>query len=339
MRKSIVFQCLLLIVGVSLIGTLSARLKIDADLAEYERVEGVSGSLTSVGSDTMAKLVTLWAEAFKTLYPEVTLQVQAAGSSTAPIALNDGRSQIGPMSRRMVDAEVGAFEQRHGYKPTPVAVAIDALAVFVSKENPIRGLTLQQLDAIFSADRACGGEEAITRWGQLGLEAGWDTTGIRLFGRNSISGTHYYFRQHALCQGEFRDSVEEKPGSATVVRSVSNTLNGIGYSGIAYANSSARALPLARSADRPFIEATPENAIDGSYPFARFLYVYIDLPPDQPLEPVVREFLSLVLSREGQEIVAKSGYVPLPASVADREREKFALPAVPAVNVESSAQP
>jgi phosphate transport system substrate-binding protein len=297
--------------------------KVDPALPQYEKTSGVSGNLSSIGSDTLANLMTLWAEEFKRVYPNVNIQIQAAGSSTAPPALTEGTSNLGPMSRLMKDNEVQAFEQRHGYKPTPIAVAIDALAVFVHKDNPIEGLTLQQTDALFSSTRTCGGSEDIRNWGQLGLPGAWVSRGIQLYGRNSVSGTYGYFKQHALCKGDFKNTVNEQPGSASVVQSVSSSLNGIGYSGIGYTTSSVRAVPLASEEGKPFIEATSENAINGSYPLARFLYVYVNKAPGEELDPITRQFLMMVLSSSGQEVVVKDGYIPLPAKVAARELTKI----------------
>jgi len=304
-------------------GLLLAQAKVDESLPGYEKTSGVSGNLSSVGSDTLANLMTLWAEEFKRVYPNVNVQIQAAGSSTAPPALTEGTSNLGPMSRLMKDNELQAFEQRHGYKPTPIAVAIDALAIFVHKDNPIKGLTLQQADAIFSSTRTCGGNADLVNWGQLGLSGDWATRGIQLYGRNSVSGTYGYFKQHALCKGDYKNTVNEQPGSASVVQSVSASLNGIGYSGIGYTTSSVRAVPLASEPGKPFVEAKPENAINGSYPLARFLYIYVNKRPGEDLDPITREFTKMVLSRPGQQVVVKDGYIPLPAAVAARERAKI----------------
>ena len=300
-----------------------AQARVDENLPVYEKTAGVSGNLSSVGSDTLANLMTLWAEEFKRVYPNVNVQIQAAGSSTAPPALTEGTSNIGPMSRLMKDKEIEAFEKRNGYKPTPVAVAIDALAVFVHKDNPIEGLTIEQTDAIFSSTRTCGGPADLTQWGQLGLPGAWATRGIQLYGRNSVSGTYGYFKEHALCKGDFKNTVNEQPGSASVVQAVSSSLNGIGYSAIGYTTSSVRAVPLTRTAGKPFVEATPENAVNGSYPLSRFLYVYVNKIPGQELDPITAQFLDMVLSRQGQEVVVKDGYIPLPARVAERERAKY----------------
>ncbi|MFZ5621407.1 MAG: PstS family phosphate ABC transporter substrate-binding protein [Pseudomonadota bacterium] len=297
--------------------------KVDPTIAEYTKSSGVSGNLSSVGSDTLANLMTLWAEEFKREYPNVNIQIQAAGSSTAPPALTEGTSNIGPMSRRMKDKEIEAFEKKYGYKPTEIRVAIDALAVFVHKDNPIEGLTIPQVDAIFSSTRKCGEAEDITRWGQVGLTGGWEGRAMQLYGRNSVSGTYGYFKDHALCKGDFRNNVNEQPGSASVVQSVSTTVNSIGYSGIGYVTSGVKAVPLAKKAGSPFVEATAEKAVTGEYPLSRFLYIYVNKHPNQPLPPLEREFLKLVLSKAGQEVVVKDGYIPMPAKVVEAELKKL----------------
>ncbi len=317
------FKALTLCLAAAVASPALAQSEVDPGLHTYEKTAGVSGNLSSVGSDTLANLMTLWAEEFKRTYPNVNVQIQAAGSSTAPPGLTEGTSNLGPMSRMMKDKEIEAFETKFGYKPTPIAVAIDALAVFVHKDNPIEGLTIDQVDAIFSSTRTCGGPEDITKWGQLGLPGAWQNRDMQLYGRNSVSGTYGYFKDNALCKGDFKNNVNEQPGSASVVQSVSSSLNGIGYSGIGYTTSSVRAIPLSRSADKPFVEATKEKAASGSYPLARFLYVYVNKEPGKPLPPLTREFFKLVLSRQGQEVVVKDGYVPLPAVVAERELSKL----------------
>jgi phosphate transport system substrate-binding protein len=314
-----------LLAATALLGstTLLAQATVDANLPDYEKTSGVSGNLSSVGSDTLANLMTLWAESFKKTYPNVNVQIQAAGSSTAPPALTENTSNLGPMSRLMKDTEVESFEKKFGYKPTPIAVAIDALAVFVHKDNPIEGLTIPQVDAIFSSTRTCGDPKDITNWGELGLPGSWSEREIQLYGRNSVSGTYGYFKSKALCKGDFKNTVNEQPGSASVVQSVSASINGIGYSGIGYTTSSVRAIPLARGQGKDFVMANPENAIAGTYPLARFLYVYVNKEPGKPLPPLTTEFIKLVLSRGGQEVVLKDGYIPLPAKVAERELAKI----------------
>ncbi|MCL6414325.1 phosphate ABC transporter substrate-binding protein PstS family protein [Aestuariirhabdus sp. Z084] len=302
-----------------------AATAVDASIPTYSKTSGVSGNLSSVGSDTLANLMTLWAEEFKREYPNVNIQIQAAGSSTAPPALTEGTSNMGPMSRKMKDKELEAFEKKYGYKPTAVPVAIDALAVFVNKDNPIKGLTIPQVDAVFSSTRKCGYSKDVTSWGDLGLDGSWGNRGFQLYGRNSVSGTYGYYKKKALCKGDYKSNVNEQPGSASVVQSISASINGIGYSGIGYKTSSVRTVPLAKKEGQPFVDATADNAVKGTYPLSRFLYVYVNKAPNKPLAPIEREFLKLVLSQQGQNVVVKDGYIPLPSKVVEKQMAALGL--------------
>jgi phosphate transport system substrate-binding protein len=314
---------LIKIIGLSSLVSFST-LALDENLPEYTKVSGISGNVSSVGSDTLANMMTFWAEDFKRTYPNVNVQIQAAGSSTAPPALTEATSNLGPMSRKMKSREIEAFQKRYGYKPTRVRVAIDALAVFVHKDNPLEGLTIDQVDAVFSSNRKCGADKNVDRWGDLGLSGAWTGKDVQLYGRNSVSGTYGYFKKKALCKGDFKNSVNEQPGSASVVQSVSASLNGIGYSGIGYRTSGVRALPLAKKGTN-FIEANMENAVSGKYPLSRYLYVYVNKHPNKALPPMEAEFLKMILSKSGQSIVEKDGYIPLPRSVVDKEFKKLGL--------------
>ncbi|MCX7869271.1 MAG: phosphate ABC transporter substrate-binding protein [Terrimicrobiaceae bacterium] len=294
----------------------AGKVDVDPAIAPYEQASGVTGNLNSIGSDTLNNLMTLWAEGFKRLYPNVNIQIEGKGSSTAPPALIEGTAQLGPMSRAMKNTEIDEFEKKFGYKPTEIPVAVDALAVFVNKDNPIKGLTMQQVDAIFSSTRKRGGED-ITTWGQLGLDGPWANKPISLFGRNSASGTYGFFKDEALAKGDFKPTVKEQPGSSAVVQGVATDLSAIGYSGIGYKTPDVRAVPLSDEGGG-FVEANYENCVSGGYPLARFLYVYINKKPGEPLDPLTREFLKFVVSKEGQEIVVKDGYYPLPQEAADQ---------------------
>lgn len=302
-----------------------AESKVDPKLPSYSKVGGVSGNISSVGSDTLANLMTFWAEEFKKQYPNVAVQIQAAGSSTAPPALTEGTSNLGPMSRKMKDKEIEAFEKKFGYKPTAIPVAIDALAVFVNKDNPIKGMSMDQVDAVFSSTRTCGGAKDITKWGDLGLADEWVGRDLQLYGRNSVSGTYGYFKEQALCKGDFKSNVNEQPGSASVVQSVATSLNGIGYSGIGYTTSSVKAVPLSKKGGTNFVEASTEAALNGSYPLSRALYVYVNKAPGKELSPLEREFIKLVLSKQGQEIVVKDGYIPMPANMVAKTLGKLGI--------------
>ena len=288
--------------------------KVDDALPAYAQVSGVTGSLSSIGSDTLNNLMTLWAEGFKAKYPNVNIQIEGKGSSTAPVALIEGTAQLGPMSRAMKSEEIDGFEKKFGYKPVEVKVSIDALAVYTHKENPIKGLTMQQVDSIFSSTYKAGGT-AIAKWGPAGLEGEWKDKDISKYGRNSASGTYGFFKDEALLKGDFDASVKEQPGSSAVVQGIASDLGGIGYSGIGYKTSGVNAIGLGASADALF-EPTYENCLNGDYPLSRFLFIYVNKSPEKAMDTLTLEFLKYVLSKEGQEVVVKDGYFPMPAEVA-----------------------
>jgi phosphate transport system substrate-binding protein len=303
-------------------GTAGAQVTVDSALTAYKPASGVSGNLSSVGSDSLNNLMTFWAELYARYYPNAKVQIEGKGSSTAPPALISGTAQLGPMSREMKGSEVDQFEKKYGYKPTALRTSVDALAVFVNKDNPIKCLSLTQVDAMFSKSRRRGARDDITTWGQLGLTGEWANKPLSLYGRNSASGTYGFFKEHSLKNGDYKDSVKEQPGSASVVQGVTVDRFAVGYSGIGYATAGVRAVPLAETDGGKCMEATADNAYSGNYPLARFLYVYVNKTPGKPLDPLVREFAKLVFSREGQEAVVKDGYFPIPASVAKEELNK-----------------
>ncbi len=297
--------------------------RLDADLPAYRPVPGLSGTLTAAGSDTMLQLQALMAEEFRRIYPQVAVELEGKGSSTAPPALLENSIQIGNMSRRILSGEAELFEQRFGYAPVRVDVALDTVGVFVHRDNPVESLTRQQVDAIFSRTRRCGQPAALTVWGQLGLDGDWATAPISMYGRNAASGTYGYFKEHALCRGDYRDEVKEQPGSASVVQGVEHDRYGIGYSGIGYATSGVRTVPIAPGPSQPAVAATWENAANGRYPFARFLEVYVNKPPGQPMDPLTRQFLLFMLSADGQRVVQKAGFHPLDADAVARQLVKL----------------
>lgn len=296
-----------------------AAADVDAALPSYAKADGVSGNLNSIGSDTLNNLMTFWAEAFRKEYPSVNIQIEGKGSSTAPPALISGTAQLGPMSRMMKSEEKQKFEKKYGFEPTPIGVALDSLAVYVHKDNPVDSLTLQQVDAIFSKTRISGATAGINTWGKAGLTGSWSNLPISLYGRNSASGTYAFFKEKGLFKGDYKDTVKEQPGSASVVMGVSGDKGGVGYSGIGYKTSGVKLVALSKSDSDEAYVPNYENVLSGKYPLGRMLYVYVVKKPGEDLDPLVREFLALVLSKEGQEIVVKDGYLPLPASLAQKQ--------------------
>ena len=296
--------------------------QVDPGLPPYQKTSGVSGTLNSVGSDTMNNMMTLWAETYRKFHTSVKIQVEGKGSSTAPPALIAGTSQLGPMSRPMRATEIDQFEAKYGYKPVELRTSYDSLAVFVNKDNPIEKLTLAQVEAIFGKSRRRGHKQNITTWGQLGLTGDWASRPISLYGRNSASGTYGFFKEHTLKNGDFKDTVKEQPGSASVVQGVTEDRYGIGYSGIGYKTSGVKLVPLAETEAGPFSNGSYQDVTSGKYPLWRFLYIYLNKAPSRPLDPLVGEFVKLIFSREGQEGVVKDGYMPLPAAIAKTELAK-----------------
>jgi len=286
---------------------------VDSAIPHYAKADQVRGNLVSVGSDTLTDVMVLCSKGFRTIYPEVNIQLEHKGSGTAAPALIEGKSQLAPMSREMTSDEVGAFEAKYGYKPTSYKIALDALAVYVNKDNSIPGLTLQQVDGIFSRTLKRGGSSLET-WGALGLLGDWANKAITLYGRDNVSGTHVYFKEHALLNGDFKATVHEDI-SEYVVEGVANDPSGIGYSGIGWKDSQVRAVPLGESVAN-FVAPTYKNAVDGTYPLARFLYIYVNQPPGQPPDRLTGEFIKYVLSHDGQEAVVQAKFFPLPAQVA-----------------------
>jgi len=305
---------MMLAAGFTAISANAKESAIDPTMPSYTAVSGVSGNLNSIGSDSLNNLMTLWAEGFKKAYPNVNIQIEGKGSSTAPPALIEGTAQIGPMSRPMKAEEIDAFEKKFGYKPTEVKVAIDALAVFAHKDNPIKGLTMKQVDSMFSSTRKMGGGD-ITTWDQAGLDA-WKGRSVSLFGRNSASGTYGFFQENALGKGDYKSTVKEQPGSSAVVQGVGGDLYAIGYSGIGYKTSGVRAVPLASEDGGEFFEAEYQNCLSGDYPLSRFLILYVNKKPGEALDKLTLEFLKYVLTKEGQQVVEKDGYFPMPKDFA-----------------------
>jgi len=296
---------------------LLGQVKVDDKLAEYKTVQGVSGAIKSVGSDTMNNLMTLWAEGFVKLYPAVQAEIEGKGSTTAPAALIAGTSNFGPMSRDMKAAEIDAFKKQYGYEPLALPTSIDMLAVYVHKDNPIKSLSLDQVDALYSKTRKRGGKPVKT-WGDLGLTGEWASRPIGLYGRNAASGTYGYFKEHALLNGDFKDEVKEQPGSSSVVQGVASDKFAIGYSGIGYRTADVRPVPLAPDAKAAPVPAEPERAYSGEYPLARLLYVYMNYKPNSELEPLRREFVKYIFSKQGQLDVVKCGYLPVGAPIAEK---------------------
>ncbi len=294
-----------------------SAVSVDPNLKPYVPAKGVSGSINSIGSDTMNNLMSMWSEGFKRHYPNIKVEIDSKGSSAAPPALIAGSANFGPMSRAMKEAEIDEFEGRFGYKPTALETSLDVIAVYVNKDNPIAGLSLKQLDAIFSVNRAGGYAQNLITWGDVGLNGEWAKRPISLYGRNSASGTYGFFKANALFGGDFKPSVKEQPGSSAVVQGTGSDIAGAGYSGIGYRTPDVRAIPLGVE-DGEYYEAVSDNTYTGDYPLSRFLFLYVNYNPNEQLDPLRYEFIHYVFSRDGQLDVVKAGYFPISQVIAQR---------------------
>ncbi|MEW6259607.1 MAG: phosphate ABC transporter substrate-binding protein [Thermodesulfobacteriota bacterium] len=318
-------RLLFVLVGLLFFATSAMAVDLDAKLPAYSKVSGISGNLKSIGSDTLNNLMTLWSEGFRGQYPAVKIEIEGKGSSTAPPALIEGTAQFGPMSREMKSKEIEEFEKKYGYKPARIRAAVDSLAVFVHKDNPISSLTLQQVDAIFSKNRKGGYPKDIVTWGDLGLTGEWKDKPISLYGRNAASGTYGYFKEVALFHGDYKDSVKEQPGSSAVVQGVATDKYAIGYSGVGYKTADVRTVPIASAEGKKAFDANAENAYSGDYPLARFLYIYLNRNPNQALDPLRAEFIKFVFSKEGQQIVIKDGFYPVTYNLAQEDMKALGI--------------
>jgi phosphate transport system substrate-binding protein len=313
------------VVLVTNLSAVSAAFALDQTLPLYKPVTGIAGQIKSVGSDTLNREMELWAKAFGERYPDVKVVVEGKGSATAPPALLDGKSQFGPMSRPMTGVESEAFEKKYGYRASTVAVAVDALAIYVNKDNPIRCLTMEQVDRIFSSTRKGSGGRSIDTWGDAGLQGEWATHPISIYGRNEISGTHEFFREIALYDGDYKQEVKQQPDSEDVVRNVANDKYAIGYSGIGYKTDGVRAVPLAVFSGRDCFDTSADATYSGKYPIARYLYIYFNKKPNEQLDPLRREFIQYVLSRDGQALVEKGGFYPITNELRQNELKRLGL--------------
>ncbi len=309
------FSAVLVLAGSFAAASALAADLLDPTLKDYKKVAGVGGTLKSIGSDSLNNLMTLWQEGFGKEYPNAVIEIEGKGSGTAPPALISGTAQFGPMSRPMKSVEIDDFEKKYGYKPASMRVAVDALAVFVHKDNPIKCLSLAQVDAMFSKSRQQGSKQDVKTWGQVGLTGEWASQPVSMYGRNSASGTYGYFKEVAMANGDYKDSVKEQPGSSAVVQAIASDKFAIGYSGVGYKTADVRTVPLSATDGGTCVDATSDNAYSGDYPITRFLYVYLNKKPGTKLDPLRGEFVKFVLSKQGQMGVVKDGYYPIPAAV------------------------
>jgi phosphate transport system substrate-binding protein len=292
---------------------------LDAGLPTYSRASSLAGTVNSVGSSTLSNLLFRWSTDFKQLYPNVEINIVGGGSDSAPAALMAGTADLAPMSRPMNATEIAAFKTKFGYEPTRVTVALDAIAMYVNKNNPLKQISLKQIDAIFSSTYKRG-SAPIKTWDQLGLVGGqWQSAKIETKSPSRTQGIYGLFRELALDGGDFRFDLKPEPVASSIVQGVGADEKAMGFASYFYASARARALAVAKTDEGPFVLPTQDGVLSGAYPLSRMLYIYVNKPANGALPAVARELLRFVCTEPGQAVVARDGNYPLSAALATKE--------------------
>lgn len=316
------------------------HLKVDASIPAWlpgELIIKPKDDFHLVGADIMDEISFGWVKLYRQAYPRLDVTIEARASSSGIPALISGQADLAPVGREILPAEDKAFVDKFGYHPLEIRVATGAptvlhktaaLVILVSKENPIEGLTLAQLDAICSKTRRRGHAD-IRTWGDAGLGGEWAARPISLYGLES-NGIEKFVKNIALQGGEWKDGVhyvtnEGFTSFATVAANhIAKDIGGLTYGALANLTPAVKVVPLAENEGEPFVMPTVENIYTHRYPLSRYAYIYLNRPPGRPIEPKRKEFLKLVLSREGQDVVAREGiYIPLLPQVVREELAKL----------------
>jgi phosphate transport system substrate-binding protein len=291
-----------------------------------------------VGADIMDEITLGWIKLYRKAYPKLSVTMEAKASGTGGPALTEGRSHMAPIGRELMPAEEKAFEDKFGYKPLAIRVATGSVGslgktatsvIFVDKDNPIKGLTLSELDAIYSKSRKRGHAD-ITTWGQLGLTGEWANRPIHLYGLKPVNGIEQFVKNVVLLGGEYKDNIQYTKGKgfthafSVAAEDMATNKGGLTYALLSNVTPNIKVVPLAEKEGQPFLHPTVENVYTHKYPLSRYVYIYINKKPGQPLEPKIKEFLKAVLSRAGQDVVAKEGvFIPLTPEVVKEELQKL----------------
>lgn len=319
LRKLIISTCSALILAVGL-----SAIAVADELPEYQPGSLGKTSLSSVGSDSMADLVDLWAAEFNKFHPQTKVQVVSRGSATAPAALIEGTADVGPMARPMKSVELEKFKRSYGFEPTQIRTAMAGVAIYVSKSNPIKSISFEQLDALYSKSMNRGAKAEIASWQDLGVNLGVSKNDVMLLGAGLSSFARSFFRQQVLMLGDFSSDVTMTADTASMLETISLNDNAIGFGAVLdEIPEGVRLLPVSRSGDGKAVLPTKTALRNGDYPLGRFLNVYIVREPGKEIDPETKEFLRFVLSKNGQAIVAEEGLLPLPVSIAKQELAKL----------------
>jgi phosphate transport system substrate-binding protein len=283
----------------------------------------IQGELVIVGSGNMVGFLRAMGRGFARLHPGTRVKVEAKTSSSGPPALLRGRAALASMSRPMNAEEQKAFRTVHDVEPTGISIALDALTIYVNRDNPLVQITLSQLDDVFSSTRACGGGEPITHWKQLGLEGDWAQRSIGLYGHVASAGTNAFFRDHALCGGRFREGIREQPGPRSVILSITESRFGIGYGAVADLGPGVKTLAVGRT-NEAFGKPEASDVYSGVYPLSRELLLYrLPAERDPERDALVDAFLQYSLSDAGQAAVIEARFLALPQQRLAEERARL----------------
>ena len=283
--------------------------ELTAGLRQYENVPQFAGKFTSIGGGSSSILVNRWAAEFATIYPEVEVDCRSGGTVGGISALLENRVDVVPAARPLHNDEVARFKAKFGYEPAQILVAQDAIGIYVNRKNPVTGLTLAQLDAIYSRDSKRGGGRP-EFWRELGVAGPLGEERIRRVSLSSVHGSYVFFRDYIMQGAEYRFDVRFEAVSGSLAQAVGADDNAIGFASVMFATQRTRFVPV-QSADGRYLLPSYENVLNGAYPLVRPMRIVFNRKPDGSMNPAAREFLRFAVSRRGQRIIALAGSYPL----------------------------
>jgi phosphate transport system substrate-binding protein len=302
----------------------SAQVTLDQSLPAYRPINALTGELTIVGSDAMTQLADVWAERFKQFYPDVQIKILSASSTRSLLAVQQGQAQIGLMSREVLPEEIDAFQQAAGHEPTILVSSYERIAVLVNNQNPIQGLTLADLDALYSATRKRG-RAAIGAWGDLGVGGALARTPVNVLVRDETTGPPALVKALVLQGEDYRADAARHDSYLSLVKAVAADPSAIGFAGTTYLLKGVRPVPIAIEADQPFVAVDSEAADLGQYPLVRPQHLVVSYRGPETQTEIQREFLKYIFSDMGQEDVVTAGFQPIPGNPAKVARQAVGL--------------
>lgn len=302
---------LLTTASVSLAEAPQSQSAVDPALQVYSRTQGLKGKLTLIGSNTMSQVGAIWGDGFRRLHPDVQVEIQVKGSANAVGSVIDGSATFGLLSRNINEAEVKAFHGKFGYVPTILTPVLEPQGIFVHKDNPVKSLSLSQLDAIFSTSLKRGEKKTAKTWGDLGVKGEWAKVPVMARGRSATTGSQVFFQSAILGGGDFRPDMVAHESNPDLIGAIGKDHRSIGFAGSTFDNPEVKLVPIAWQ--------TGEVAVDVShtaYPLVRRLQLVVNNNPSTKLDPLQMEFIKYIFSKSGQQDVVIGGFLPVPAGAA-----------------------